>query len=90
MLNSEGLAGQGAGLQGCLAQGEGESLVDFVIGKTGGLALLYFEIVSTFSPRFSSKSIRFVCRISISAACVASRNIGYVGAPISPVRPGFS
>ena len=37
LLNSEGIAGEGAGLESRLAQGEGEGLVDFMVSEPGGL-----------------------------------------------------
>ena len=46
-------------------------------------------IVITNSLLFSSYGMSFACRISVSAASVASLNIGYVGAPTNPVRPGL-
>ena len=38
LLQCKGVAGEGAGLQGCLTEGEGEGLVDFVVGETLGFA----------------------------------------------------
>ena len=38
MLHGEGVAGEGSAVEGGLAEGEGEGLVDFVVGETLGFA----------------------------------------------------
>jgi hypothetical protein len=38
LLDREGLAGEGVGPEGGLAEGEGEGLVDFVVGEPLGFA----------------------------------------------------
>lgn len=44
---------------------------------------------TVFSPLLCSYGMSFFSRMSNSDVCVASRSIGYVGAPSSPSRPAF-
>jgi hypothetical protein len=37
LLHGKGVASEGAGVEGCLAEGESEGLVDFVVGEALGL-----------------------------------------------------